>query len=118
MKKISIEIDPEYAKEFLAGLEGKLSDRRKAREELSKEIAKLEASAKAVSDQLQGENGERSPRGKNKSAIMDFLKKLPDGATLSTIARSTGVSVSSTAYTLKNSAEFEFEKRTSLWRAK
>jgi hypothetical protein len=118
MKKIAIEIDPDSAKEFLATLEAKLSEKRRVREELSKDISKLEASAKAVSDQLQGENGERSPRGKNKSAIIEFLKKLPDGATLSSISRSTGISVSSTAYTLKNSDEFEFEKRTSLWSVK
>jgi septal ring factor EnvC (AmiA/AmiB activator) len=119
MKMISIAVDVDGAKEFLTTIEEKISEKHRIRDELNKEISRLEERAKTVRDQLQPSNGERSPRGENKRRLKEFLAKLPDGATLSTISKSTGVSVSSTAYTLKNNSEdFVFERKTSLWKVK
>ena|ERR1700680_2326819 len=124
MKTISIEVDPEAAKYFLVNLEETLSAKLRERDELTAEISRLESSARKMRDQLQGENGfgMRRPRGENRQRIVEYLKKLPPGskgAKMSGISKSTGISVSSTNFTLRNYIKyFEQDKETKLWKLK
>lgn len=120
MKTVTIEVDPESAKEFLASLEGKIAEKRRAREELDSAISKLEDSVKRMRDQLHGVNGHsgRPPRGENRRKLVEYLLRIPRGATLTTIAKSTGVGISSTAYTLKNNSDFAYDSANNFWKLK
>jgi hypothetical protein len=124
MKTVTIEVDPESAKDFLANIENKISEKLRAREELGAEIIKLEESAKNMRTQLQVINGARTrrPYGTNRVRIREYLEKLPEGkgAKMTEISKSTGISVSSTAYTLRNyKKDFEQDKEIkSLWTLK
>lgn|ERR1022692_328091 len=120
MKTVTIEVDPESAREFLASIEGKIAEKRRAREELDGSIAKLEESAKRMREQLHGVNGQggRLPRGENRRRLMEYLQRVPGGATLTTIAKSTGVGISSTSYTLKNNRDFAYDSANNLWKLK
>jgi hypothetical protein len=123
MKSITIEVDPDIARDFLANIETKISEKLRSREELSSEIVKLEERAKNMREQLQGLNGTgtRNPRGENRKRIIEYLKKMPSGqgARMTQIRKSTGISVSSTAYTLNHyNKDFEQDKETGLWKLK
>ena len=123
MKTVTIQIDPESARDFLASFENSISEKLRAREELNAEIAKLEENANQLREQLQELDGAtvRQPRGANRKKIIEYLKTLPTGkgARMTQIRKSTGISVSSTAYTLKNyKKDFEQDKETKLWKLK
>lgn len=121
MKTVTIEVDPEDAKDFLASTEGKIAEMRRARAGMDATIARLEASAKRMRDQLHGVNGKgvRPARGENRRKLVEYLKGVPEGATLTTIAKSAGVGISSTAYTLKNnSRDFAYDSVKNLWKLK
>ena len=123
MKPITIEVDPDVARDFLANVETKISEKLRAREELNSEIAKLEERAKNMREQLQGLNGTgaRKPRGENRKRIIEYLKNLPSGhgARMTQIRKSTGISVSSAAFTLNHyKKDFEQDKETKLWNLK
>src|SRR5437588_7586236 len=109
-KTVTIEVDPEDAKEFLASTEGKIAEMRRARAGMDATITRLEASEKRMRDQLHGMNGKsvRPPRGENRRKLVEYLKSVPGGASLTTISKSTGVGISSTAYTLKNNRDFTY----------
>jgi len=121
--KITIEVSPDAARDFLRDIESKISMKLKAREELNTEIQKLEESANDVREKLQGSDGAgiRSPRGANRERIKEYLKTLSPGkgARMTQIRKSTGISVSSTAYTLRHyKKDFEQDKETKLWKLK
>lgn len=117
---VTIEVDPEEAKEFLANLEGKIAEKRREREELEIAVTKLEDSAKRMRDQLHGVNGHvgRLPRGENRRKLVEYLKRVPGGATLTTIARAAGVGISSTSYTLKHNSDFAYDSVNNVWKLK
>src|SRR5437667_11971663 len=106
MKTVTIEVDPESAKDFLSNIESKISEKLRAREELSAEISKLEERAKNMREQIQTITGAtaRNPYGTNRVRIREYLEKLPEGkgAKMTEISKSTGISFSSTAYTLRH----------------
>jgi hypothetical protein len=119
MKTLTLQVEPEIAKRILSEFERQISEKIRSRDALSQEINKLEESAKTLRAQLQGGNGagSRQPHGANKTRILEYLTHLPDGkgARMIEISRATGISASSTAFTLrKNPKSFVQEAR--LWR--
>lgn len=120
MKTVTIEVDPEYAKAFLSNLEEAIAEKRNARDQLGAEITRLEESVKNVREQVNGADAQK-PRGENKKRIREYLAKQPNGkgARMSAIASSTGISISSTNFTLRNYVEdFKQDSKTKLWTLK
>ena len=120
--KIKIEITPDAAKDFLREFETKWSEKLREREGLNAEIQQLEESVKNLREQLQGANGAgaRAPRGENRKRIMQYLRALPDGkgARMTEIAKSTGISMASTNFTLKHNKKDFIKDENGVWRAK
>ena len=119
--KITIEVSPDAARDFLRNIEKQMSEKLQAREQLNAEIQKLEETVKALRDQLQGGNGEgmRAPRGENLRRITEHLKGLDGkGARMTAIAKATGISVASTSYTLQHNKKHFIQDENSLWRLK
>lgn len=123
MKMVTIQVDSETAKRLISDFENKISEMLQERERLNAEILKLDESAKKMREQLHGVNGttSRQPHGQNTKRIKEYLAKLTDnkGARMSEISKSTGISPSSTSFTLKNYKKyFVREEETGLWKLK
>lgn len=120
MKTVTIEVDPESAKEFLASTESKIAELRRARAEMDATLSRFEASAKRLREQLNNVNGRsgRPVRGANRETIINYLRLIPAGTTLTTIARATGIGISSAAYTLKNNSDFTYDSVRNAWKLK
>ncbi len=120
--EITLKITPDAARAVLQDFETKMSRRLQEREELNDEIQKLENSVKSLREQLQGVNGSaiRSPRGENRKRIVEYLKRLPEGrgARMTEISKATGISMTSTSYTLQHNRKNFIRDETYLWRLK
>jgi len=122
MKTISVQLNAETAKRVLADFEQQISEKIQARDKLSSEITDLNEGAKLMREQLQGVNGiaTRKARGENPKKIKNYLRNLPanKGARMSEISKSTGISASSTSFTLRHYKKFFVKDENSLWRLK
>ena len=114
-------MDTITAREWLTQLERQLGEKIRERNRLNEEVQSLETRAKSLRDQLQETNGEgsRQPRGANFTKIKEYLSKLPEnkGARMIEIHKATGVSVSSTSFTLKNKKN-AFAEDNGVWKLK
>jgi len=123
MKTIRLEIDPQFAQHFITQFEKLIAEKTTQCDELTKEIQTLQEGVRIAREQLNGSPGKggRRPRGKNVSDIKTYLGTLPNnkGSSIIGIVKATGISVSSTSFTLKNNAkDFEFDKGEKVWKLK